>query len=477
MFGHSSVPVLDMSSGDPGVPFTALFKRACRKSAADIQRYHQINTCNVDCTTWDFLKPVAKHFESKGIKCSGSNILFSGGGTSEVFEYILKMLMSDVREENKKRKTPIKPAIAFTVPTYGLFIEKAERAGFDIIKVPRDLKTGALSQKLLKQALVQSHHDGLRVVGFCDPNPHNPLGLVRGLQETKEIGTLLQALSGDYKILDDKAESAGMPWKGPASRVRMLDDLIYDGLEYSHEKPVSFAQIPEFFNDTLVMYGLSKIGLTGLRAGLAIGNTTDIAELRVIAQEYSYFPNTVAMHAMAEYYNNGKTQTQMRETHLTEAKETYRFSGVFMKALINGVHQTPEASADDKENMRLALTMHLGISERAAIQKLKDGVSGVSVLTTPQAGFFHLLDFNALRNQTVCLNMKESEQYREWSKVDAEDSLYHVFTTHHGLHVLGPSAMGLADDAMVGRVSFAADDSDIIDCAERLRAGVRHFRP
>ncbi len=477
---------IDASTGNPALPFTALARRAFGAAQKDMARYHIPDTRYSECSVRPFLYPVAEHFYKRGFKETARSygipekaMALSGGGTTALFDGVVRALVRDVEMENREKKRAIKPAIVMPVPTYGIFFENAKHAGLHIIKVVRRMDEGGrLDRGDLHAAVERAHDDGYRIVAYYDSNPHNPLGLVRGRAETEDIATYFQSISLAYAV-QDKQEAARRPeaewgrrsvWYGPAARIKLIDDMVYDGLVYDNaQQPWSFAQIPDVFNDTIVLAGLSKIGLVGLRAGVAFGNRDVAGAVADQLQSNVYCPNAPALHALSLYFNDTARSMKEKAAHLAQLNETHRYGGVLMKTLINGLENVPEASAQDIERMTGDVQVHAGVDRKSALARLQHGIRLVRVVTTPQAGFFHLIDFSRLRGRYY----DRGDAYQSFAnRIRDFYDVYHTLGKRACVRLAADSWMGL-DGHMVGRASFALPVADIVTFCERVDAMVK----
>jgi aspartate/methionine/tyrosine aminotransferase len=502
----SHINKIDASLGNPLFPLTGVANYAFRQARKDLHRYQFLNAGRSETSVRNALSAMSDFFTARGIYPPGwsglpfTNMMPVGGGTTEAFNLILQMLADDVRKENKNfirhGQDPVKPAILMPVPTYGFFQDAARDLGFTIIPVLRDLKAGGvLRRDAVIAAIRAAHKDNLRIVSFFDSNPNNPTGLVRGEKETRELGRIILALSkhyGEQEYKEDGDASQQMSlwqedllfslgrrklkWSGPAARVRIIDDMVYDGLEYGTEKPFSFAQIPELFKDTFVLFGTSKAGLANLRGGLIIGDSEDMYALNHRSLMNEYFPSKVALHAMEAFFNVEEPFASQRRRHLDRLNKEHRFRGLLLKALVNGVDTMPEVQPADMRRMTNALMRHFAFSRQQATGRLHRNIPALKIISTPQAGFFHLVDFSALIGREYDNIHVPYKRYGGKSVVEDGAALSHVFTTGQQLHMAGGGWMGLGDKSMIGRMSFAMPVADIIESAYRLATGCRQFQ-
>lgn len=492
---------MDCSLGNALYPMRRVANYAFRQTAKDLNHYQLMNGGSGDESLRNILISIADYFTARGIHAPGwsglglRDMVLTGGGTTEAFNMIVQMLADDVRTQNKQHQRTIKPAILMPVPTYGFFADAARRQGLVVMPVRRDVESGGhLNIKNLTNAIRKANRDGLRIVAYYDSNPNNPCGLVRGEGETRQIGQILRGLGRYYARQDDEAlcqrlegvkpidmggfmmkPGAGYRWDGPASRVCMIDDMVYDGLEYGDQKPFSFAQVPEFFEDTLALFGPSKAGLANLRAGLVLGGRRYIQNLDGRAMMNQYFPSKPALHAIEAYFSTKKNFVKQRKDHLDQMNSDHRFRGLLMKALINGIESMPELNAQDISALVKTVMTHKMCDHKTADLFLKQKIPGIRVVTTPQAGFFHMLDFSGLRGRLISNDFVPYKRAGGQTRVEDEEAIHHVLGGAVNLRLAAGTWTGLDANEMMARVTFAMPVADIFDVVDRLRCGMKSF--
>jgi aspartate/methionine/tyrosine aminotransferase len=251
--------------------------------------------------------------------------------------------------------------------------------------------------------------------------------------------------------------------------------MVYDGLEYGSERGFSFTQVREFFKDTLALFGPSKAGLAALRAGIVVGDKRFIDDLKHRAMMNQYFPARPALHAMEAYFNTAEPFAGKRREHLERMNADHRFHGLLMKALINGIGTMTEIAPKDRQKLVQAVMDHDGNGAVAAITRLNRPVAGVKVITTPQAGFFHLLDFSGLRKRVYPNDLVPNKCYSGWSKVRDAHDVSGALGIAENIRTASGEWSRLEKSDMVVRVSFAMPIEDIFDFTERLQRGMKNF--
>lgn len=500
---HDRKKQMDMSLGDPLESFDFLARDAFERSLAQNHKYQLMGN------NWylkSLYEPVQDFLCARGFKSDGwhgipnSDLLFTGGGTTQAYSLILKYLARDVDKQNDRLSGnhKIKPVILMPTPTYGMFFPQARKAGIEIVKIPRDLnRGGVLEAQTVHDTIEHLNAAGKRVVAYYDSNPHNPLGLIREEEETRKLARLFNYHSHRYEQQDrgfdsveeedDDAEIAAefqsapsfeadilgslsdrMYWGGPASRIRMIDDMVYWGLEHKGApKPFSFAQVDgQAYKDSFVLFGPSKAGMAAARAGLIYAQSEDIHELKDMMMDEMYSPTGYAFHAMSGYFNDDEPYKTMRKRHLDSLNAKHEFSGRFMKALINGLSATDNVTDKDQNKMAEALVAHAGFSEKQAKARLQTGIEGVDVVTSPQAGFFHMLDFSALNGRLVD-NEYTRKHYIGETELDSEAGIHHLFRAL-SMSAASGTWTGMGIDQMLIRVTFALPPEDVIEFTDRL---------
>ncbi len=362
-------------------------------------------------------------------------------------------------------------------------------------------KRGGVDAKKLDALLTELGTQGKRIVAYYDSNPNNPLGRIRGHDETAAIMQVLFEHSHRQRKEDDKTDNRRLDemekrgasdkerfsvnlWEGPASRIRVIDDLVYDGLEYDGvTKGVGFGQLKDTAwgtpaDDTFTITGPSKAGLVNLRAGVIISKFT--AKLRDMQLSTSYSSTDVAFHAVHAFYNDNEPFVAQRSMHLQRMNAEHRFNGQLMKALIDGFGATSGLDEGDKDRMIRIVARANKISRKDARAKLEKGIEGIKVITEPQAGFFHLLDYSGLIGRsyeyTPRTMLGQDLEKQTFVFKDSED-IKRTFGVG-GIGFAYADWMGL-DPAtnLVTRVTFAEPPEKIIALANRLGEIISNLAP
>lgn len=490
---------LDMSLGNPLHPFRSAAQYAFREAAKDLNQYRFMNRGNSDPEIRRVYCAISDHFTERGISPPGwtglpfDHFSLMGGGTTEGYNLIIQLLIQDVMEERQRLNRTIKPAILMPVPTYGFFMHAPAQWGIEVIPIARDLKAnGHLTRQQLLDAVKDAHKKDFRIIAYFDSNPNNPLGTIRGEKETRELAEVFVALRAHYRREDDKAlekwqetqpyietslfgnfplkMKPGRIWDGPASRVRIIDDMVYDGLEYGDKKAFTFAQIPELYKDTFTLTGPSKAGLANLRGGVVIADADDIHPLEHLRINNNYFPARPTLAALEAFYSVKEPFAAARQKHMTNMNRDHRFHGLFMKALINGLGKLKEATIEDKERIINNYARLENCTHEKAERELKRGIKGIKIITTPEAGFFHLVDFSRLRGGTY---QSPRSHWQHDKPFEDDYSLMDILESGQRISSCNANWMGLPMDALISRATFAIPLEDILEYTKRLRHAIQ----
>ena len=475
----SSKKNITLSSGDPAFSFRNLAKIAFRQGLATIHNYHTSDIHQEFIPTLiESIDAIIPYLKNRGIlphdnlsaKDLPSSLLLLGSGTTEGFDYVVRLLINDVIQENCKKDRHIDPVMVVPVPNYGFFIQQAERWGLNHVPIRSGPGASGITIQQLRDIFNALEKQNKRIVAYYDSNPQNPLGTIRNEEQTKEISKVLLEFNAIYRERDldeyHTTQSNGNheEWNGPASQIHIIDDLVYDGLEFNPERHAfGFAQIEEHRGNVSTLLGLSKIGLAGLRAGLLLSTPTIIENCYRLQTIGSYFPNIPAIKAIEEYYRFHPRAEKMRKAHLASLARVHQFRGKFMKSLIDGFDSIPGLHHAEKIEMTRLVSKESKISTQEANKNLTEGIPLIKVLTKPQAGFFHLLDFSAFRGKFF-----HSNTGKVLGPILSESELAEILKEYK-IDVCYGTWMGLNSGELIERVSFAVKTNIIVSAVQRLR--------
>lgn len=492
-----SAKLLDFSKGDPLYPLTAVARHAFRAAAAGDLNHYYLPHSPFNDPRRPLLSDLAEYFKKRGFVKSSSiafeNIMITGGGTTEAYDLIVRTLAEDFKKHAQETGDPLKPVIIMPVPTYGFFFNSPRALGVETVFIKRDMdKGGRLDPEKLKTLLLNLKNEGKQAIAFYDSNPNNPLGHVRGREETAQIAQVIMEYNDirrqhsndlDNKRFQEIKRRGGDTkellsieyWSGPASSMRIIDDMVYDGLQYEgQQQPCGFAQIPgnawgSPADLTFTIMGPSKAGLANLRAGIVISEN-DITALRNTQLSSSYSSTDLAAHAVHAFFSDREPFADMRKKHLKRMNAEHQFRGRLMKALIDGIGAVPDATQKDFRKMVRLLSKARNMSPAQARARLQRGIDGITVTTTPQAGFFHLLDFSGLKDRiylhkaTTCYGEEKAPVPLPFKGCD---DIKNVFGTA-AIGFAYADWMGMDSKEPVVRATFAETPENIIALAYRL---------
>lgn len=486
---------IDFSLGDPLKPLTEIANYAFAETLKSAAHYHMNTYTNL--LQQNILSATSNYFTNRGIYRKGyyglgsDRQLITGGGTTEGYELIIRAIAEDLNRRAKATGEDLKPVIVMPSPTYGFFTRNPVGYGIECAFVPRALdNAGRLDPEAVREAFERIDRDGKRIVAWFDSNPNNPTGLIRERGETAALARIIMDMSARYLkrdeeiLLNDNIPGGYQFRDSLSARIRIIDDMVYDGLQYEGQpEPFAFARLnheDEFdgiFDDTFTLFGPSKAGLPGLRTGLVIGNDRFINDyLRQLQIETCYAPSYPAQHAVRAYFTDDEPHVSIRREHLARTNARYAFNGKFMKALVNGFEDGDGITDAEKERMIDIVECCKGIDRHEAAAQLRNGIPGLRVITTPQAGFFHLLDFSGFRGRHYDNALHPRKHFYGTTEFKDDDSIINIMDTLR-MQVCGGSWMKLPIDALVSRVTFARPVKDIVELADRLGWAVKQLKP
>lgn len=340
--------------------------------------------------------------------------------------------------------------VLVTGPNYGLFTIRAERAGaeVEIINLDKEddwlinpeklaLKIDDINESLQK---VYNRRKGYvpRVVAFLNTNPNNPTGKVMGekqIEILKQIG----------QVCLDRG-------------VFIIDDLVYRDLTFDKDniaKPI--ATIPGMFRNTISLFGLSKsYGLASLRAGFVVADEIVIRELiNRIFQEMDSSPDIIG-RALAGSFNISDKRKKEYEIYFRELRELYLYKFQLLKALVDGIDSVEDSSIASK----IELEIRNGIVDKDLSQKILKGLPYVEFpeKLEPESGFFAILDFTKIKGMKYKNNIINTEK----------DLLKFIYEESRTRFLVGQSISWPYKDQLVGRVTFALDNNEIINAFKNI---------
>ncbi len=124
-------PILDFSKGDPARALASVARYAFKNAAKNLNHYYLPNAAGD--TRYPLLKEVSEYFEKRGfLKKSffaANNLLVTGGGTTEAYELIIRLLAKDLKERAGETGETFKPVIVMPVPNLWFLFQKRQGMG------------------------------------------------------------------------------------------------------------------------------------------------------------------------------------------------------------------------------------------------------------------------------------------------------------------------------------------------------------
>lgn len=340
--------------------------------------------------------------------------------------------------------------ILVTGPNYGLFTIRAERAGAEVEIINLDKEDDWLVNPVKLAEKIDDINESLqkvynrrkgyvpRVVAFLNTNPNNPTGKVMGEKQAD--------------LLKEIAEVCLV--RG----VFVIDDLVYRDLAFDKDnvaKPV--ATIPGMFRNTISLFGLSKsYGLASLRAGFVVADEIVIREIvNRIFQEMDSSPDIIGK-ALAGAFNSSERRNKEYDIYFKELREIYRYKFNLLKVLVNGIDsiEIKELSSKIEEEIRN------NIDDDRIANKVLKGLPYVEFPENlePESGFFAILDFTKIKGMKFRNNVINTEK----------DLLKFFYETSRTRFLVGQSISWPYKDELVGRVTFALDNEEIISAFKNM---------
>lgn len=364
---------------------------------------------------------VAEYMNSIGFSSvNRSNIIFTNG-TTQGFEFILKLILS-------KGDTVIIPA-----PTYGLFSFIPERTGANVKFINLDYKNGWLinPNELLNMINL---YPSTKV--FINTNPNNPTGKVMG----KENIELLKKID---KICCDRG-------------VFIIDDLTYRDLTFNQDNlAIPIGTISYCPSNVISLFSLSKCyHAAALRSGAIVADEHIIAGIRnhIFQTIDSVSINTCV--AFAGAYNNKPEREKIYKEYFSKILEEYRYRYYLIKVIVDGIDSILDDNLKDK--------ILFDINKYSKYKKFDcHGISNVDMISCdlPDSGFFAMLDFTKIKNK-----------YYYSRKIVNYEELSRFFYCDNNIKFLTGNAIGWPNKKqLVGRVTYAFDRSDLINYFFKLK--------
>jgi acetolactate synthase-1/2/3 large subunit len=442
---------INFRGGDPMLP---AFKPMIEAASAGCSDY-LVNTYESQLFSSETKEVLAHYADSLGITATPENIAMAPG-VSALFNLSIQALI----EQNILRADDV---ILIPTPTYGIFSEalralKLEVNMHQIVLSPHedylltarniDEKISEINSSLRASFSAKNRCDigdsrcdsAPRVKIFLMINPHNPLGTVYTRDQITSIAAVL-----------DKQDV----WE--------IDDLAYRGLEYDNNaRAFPFAAVGKMSDKSVTFLGLSKpFAGVQLRGGFAVGPATVIRKMRDInySKQGTEGVPIEAHHALRAAYSLDEDVALEREKYLCSRAKIYQHHGFVMRALLSGEHSIPES---ERKEVRESLESIVGDKKKCDV--MLRGIAGVSVLTKPKAGFYHVVDFSYYEK------LFSEEKHRA---AGGKKMIEYFVEKEKILLLPGYSMLWPDKNSFVCRMSFSLPLEKIVEGVDRIKSGLQ----
>ncbi len=344
--------------------------------------------------------------------------------------------------------------VLMTAPNYGLFAIISEMGNYrtELLDLREEdgwiVNPEALAKKIdtLNKQLKNEKSQN-RVVAFLNLNPHNPTGKVLNSKNSD----ILRRIGEVCKERD----------------VFVIDDLVYRDLTYDlDDLALPLASMPEYFNNTVSLFGLSKAyGLASFRSAVIVAPQA-ISEL--IAQKIHDTMDSMPVLQVASVSGafNG-TNKRYRQYHRYMAKQIreYKFRYQLICALVYGINRV----SNKKYQRMIKRTINFYVKSSADRKILYAGCKKLKIRsgTKPESGFFTVFDFTELKGAQTA--------YGE--KIKNEHDLLEYFYQNGGVtYLMGGNICWPKKGEIVGRISFGISRKAIVKNMLLVNKAIRSLK-
>lgn len=344
--------------------------------------------------------------------------------------------------------------VLVTGPNYGLFTIRAEREGAEVEVIPLAKEDNWLINPKKLADKIDDINDSLqkvynrrkgyvpRVVAFLNANPNNPTGKVMSKKDAdllKEIGEVCLKRG-----------------------VFIIDDLVYRDLAFDDDGvAMPIATIPGMFRNTISLFGLSKsYGMASLRAGFVVADEIIIRELiNRIFQGMDSSPDIVG-RALAGAFNTSRERDIVYKDYFSKLRKIYQEKFALLKALVNGIDSIDDINLRQSVEKKIKDTI-----EERDVNIILKGLPYVDFPKNlePESGFFAILDFTKIKGM----------KYKDMVINSEKDLLIFFYRTSRTRFLVGQSISWPYENEMVGRVTFALEDSKIITALANMNRALQ----
>lgn len=376
-----------------------------------------------------FRRSICRYLHHEGFceKITPDNIIFTDS-TTHAFHVTLQMIVrpGDV--------------VLFTAPSYGLFCFEPERLGGVSCFFPLYEEDGWLTDPLKLAKEIDRLNEKLRaenpgpehprVVAFFQQNPHNPLGKVMGTQQ-KEL----------VKQIASVCRKRG---------VFLIDDLLYRDLCFQErDLALPAAHFEEEYQNVISLLGLSKsYGLAGLRAGMIVADEVLIRGIRNRIFQTIDSASHLSAAALAASFDTGDAYLEAYHRYFFPLRKQYCFRLQLVVAAVRGLD-----AVESEWRQQITETVYRICGQEKGKKWLLP-LSGVDFVrgTMPEAGFFCLLDFTALKGKTC-----------DGVVIRDDLSLLDFLFSRYRLNFITGKSIGWPDpEQIVMRISFSYEPEKIV---------------
>ena len=422
-----------------------------------------------------------------------SQIYFTDGGVTRAFNDIAETILKayeDIQIVKKEFGMANRAAFLLPVPTYGLFhwrLEEMLKGRNAEIHYIRRSENGAVDQNSLNAALHRCREENIRPLAYYDCNPHNPTGYVRGKSETEDIAAILyeegnRAIEKDINFLCARINSMERYQTGrwmatlesPLGGIVMIDDMAYEDLQYNpKEKPHSFGQVSYMKAQySAVLKGVSKMGLPGLRAGMAIGHAGLIEPVSSKQLMQNFAASSLGVDILAARYGDSSLRGKFT-SHARALRQKHRQKAGMIEAFFHGIHNTQKLNESQKDGLVSLYAAHAGVPKQDSAHILSQGLYPFFLGANINGGFFATINCESMRGQMIYAQF-ENAPYPTPLYLHNSHYLFWVFRSF-GMKVVTGAGQGLPENALVARVSFSLQDSDLLRFYDSMRTMRTYF--
>ncbi len=348
--------------------------------------------------------------------------------------------------------------ILMTAPNYGLFAIMTELDNYrtELVNLREEdgwqVNPELLAKRIdeLNKELAKGASEGERVprvVAFLNLNPHNPTGKVINHKN-------LEILRGIGEVCKER-------------EVFVIDDLVYRDLTFDlDDLAVPLASLPEYFNNTISLFGLSKAyELASFRAAVVVA---PVAVAEVIAREIHETIDSMPVlqvAAVAGAFNSSERRYREYRKYMGAIIREYKFRYQLIYALVYGVDKVKDAGMRRK----VVRVIKKYVKDKGDRELLFAGCRGLKIRkgTEPESGFFTVFDFTELRGKVT----------PEGVKIETErDLLEHFFVNGGVTYLMGGNICWPYPEEMVGRISFGVSRKAIVKNMLMMNKAIRRLK-